>query len=323
VSQPLTLLPTDARGENTIGSGATVTVSLSVTATQDLLKRVPAVYRTQINDVLIAALAQTIGEWTGESSLYLHLEGHGREELFDDVDISRTVGWFTTMFPVSLHWSEGDGEGALLKKIKEQLRQVPNKGIGYGILRYLQQSHSLVDRPTPAISFNYLGQFDQTLSAESDFQLASESAGAESNSQGRRQHLLDISGSIVGGQLHLSWTYSSNLHQPETIERLAHRLLERLTATIDHCMEPTAGGYTPSDFPLAQLSQLELDRIVDNDRRSVVDIYPLSPMQQGMLFHSLYAPESGVYVELVQCTLQGNLNIDVFCKLGNWVIGSL
>ncbi|PSB59548.1 non-ribosomal peptide synthetase [Chamaesiphon polymorphus] len=320
VSQPLTLLPTDARGENTIGSGATVTVSLSATATQDLLKRVPAIYRTQINDVLIAALAQTIGEWTGESSLYLHLEGHGREELFDDVDISRTVGWFTTMFPVSLHWSEGDGEGTLLKKIKEQLRRVPNKGIGYGVLRYLQQSHSLADRPTPAISFNYLGQFDRTLSAESDFQLASESAGAESNSQGHRQHLLDISGSIVGGQLHLSWNYSSNLHQPETIERLAHRLLHHLTATIDHCLEPTAGGYTPSDFPLAQLSQPELDRIVDNDWRSVVDIYPLSPMQQGMLFHSLYAPESGVYVELVQCTLQGNLNIDVFCQAWQRVI---
>ncbi|PSB54682.1 non-ribosomal peptide synthetase, partial [Chamaesiphon polymorphus] len=309
-SQPWTL-PLDRQGENSVSSSEHVSVSLSVAATQDLLQQVPAIYRTQINDVLLAALAQTISDWTQMSTIQLDLEGHGREELLADLDISRTVGWFTTLFPVCLDVS-AQQPGLLLKSIKEQLRQIPHKGIGYGLLRYVCQEPSLIDLAAAPISFNYLGRFERTLADDGDFQLASESAGTETSSLGQRSHILDINAVISSGQLEFDWSYSHHLFDRQTIERLAQQLLQNLQALIDHCLEPTSGGYTPSDFPLTALSQAELDRLVGEDWRQVVDIYPLSPMQQGMLFHTVYAPESGAYVEILHCQLQGKMNIEAF-----------
>jgi amino acid adenylation domain-containing protein/non-ribosomal peptide synthase protein (TIGR01720 family) len=313
-------LPTDRVGENTVCSTATVSVGLSSSATQDLLQKVPTAYRTQINDVLIAALAQTIGDWIGATKIPLTLEGHGREALFEDIDISRTVGWFTTMFPVCLDLATGQEPDALLKTIKEQLRAIPHKGIGYGLLRYVCQEPSLADTLSAPLSFNYLGQFDQILNPDSDFQIAQESAGADISLQSQRQHLLDVNGLIVGGELQLNWTYSENLYDRQTIDQLAHNCLNNLMAIIAHCVQPDVGGYTPSDFPLAPLQQEQLDNLVGNNWREVVDIYPLSPMQQGMLFHSLYDPAAGVYVVQLTGTLQGALDSQVFTQAWQQVI---
>jgi amino acid adenylation domain-containing protein/non-ribosomal peptide synthase protein (TIGR01720 family) len=319
--QPTVLpLPLDRNGENTMISSESVVVTLSIEATQALLQRVPQVYRTQINDLLLAALAQTMGEWASTTTIQVDLEGHGREELFAELDISRTVGWFTTMFPVCLCLPTDLQPEMVIKHIKEQLRQIPHKGIGYGLLRYICQEPSLVHLPAAPISFNYLGQFDQTLDAASDFQLAGESVGADRSQQGQRQHLLDVSGLIVAGQLQMNWSYSGNQFDRQTIEQLAQCFNDHLVALINHCLEPEVGGYTPSDFPLANLTQTELDRVVDSNWRAIADIYPLSPMQQGMLFHTLYAPEAGMYVELVQCTLQGDLNREIFQQAWQQVI---
>ncbi|PES28329.1 hypothetical protein CN497_25175, partial [Priestia megaterium] len=100
-----------------------------------LLQEAPAAYRTQVNDLLLTALARVIGRWSGQASTLIQLEGHGREELFDGVDLTRTVGWFTSLFPVRL--TPADTLGESIKQIKEQLRSIPNKGIGFGALRYL------------------------------------------------------------------------------------------------------------------------------------------------------------------------------------------
>ncbi|PSB59549.1 non-ribosomal peptide synthetase, partial [Chamaesiphon polymorphus] len=313
-------LPQDLHGENTVGSMATVSVSLDATVTEELLRRVPAAYRTQINDLLLAAVAQTIGNWTGEQRVVVDLEGHGREELFEDVDISRTVGWFTTLFPVCLQLPDEDCPRTLIQTVKEQLRQIPQKGIGYGILRYLAADELLSSHHPAPIVFNYLGQIDRSFNVEGEFQLADESAGATQNLEGQRHHTIDINATIVDGQLQVDWSYSTNLHQHSTIESLAQQYLANLTSLVEHCLEPNAGGYTPSDFPLARLTQSTLDRIVGEDWREVIDIYPLSPMQQGMLFHSLYAPDSGVYMEVFHCTLQGHLDLPTFCQAWQRVI---
>ncbi|MFP3519132.1 condensation domain-containing protein, partial [Pseudomonas sp. SIMBA_077] len=115
-----------------------------------------------INDLLLTALARVITRWTGDSSALVQLEGHGREELFDSIDLSRTVGWFTSLYPVRLH-AEGELPEAI-KAVKEQLRAVPAKGLGYGLLSYLGAPHaqeSLANLTAPRITFNYLGQFDR------------------------------------------------------------------------------------------------------------------------------------------------------------------
>jgi len=311
---PITRLPIDHEiGENTVASAQSVIVSLSVEETQALLHEVPQVYHTQINDVLLTALAQTFSHWTGERSHLIHLEGHGREDLFEDVDLSRTVGWLTSLFPLTLNLGEHAQStqlGEQLKTIKEQLRQVPHRGIGYGLLRYLcsETAKALTSMPKAELSFNYLGQFDQAVPAAGLFGPAMESSGLPISPHGKREHLLDINGSISGGQLHFIWTYSQHFHRLETIEQLTSSYMQALRELIAHCQQPEVGGYTPSDFPLVSLSQRQLDTLLGSDRQ-VEAVYPLSPLQQGLLFHSLYAPEGGDYIIQVGCSLQGSIQV--------------
>jgi amino acid adenylation domain-containing protein/non-ribosomal peptide synthase protein (TIGR01720 family) len=321
-TQQLPLLPRDnpsnSTGINTVASTATIAVSLDKAETLALLHDVPKAYNTQINDILLAALMLAIHEWTGDRALRLNLEGHGREDLFDEVDLSRTVGWFTTLFPVVLNLGDSTSPQDVLKRIKEQLRGIPNKGMGYGLLRYLsggdRASNGLQTAPAAEICFNYLGQFDRSFDNDSGFEPAAESAGAQQSWNGQRSHLLEINSTIAGGQLHLNWTYSENIHHATTIENLAQAFVRQLRSLIAHCISPEAGGSTPSDFPLATISQLELDRLGDRltTWKNLEDLYPLSPMQQGILFHSLYAPDSGVYVEMLCCTMRGRIDIQAF-----------
>ena len=148
-------------GENVAASTATVTVQLNEENTRALIQEMPKAYQTQVNDALLTALAQVLASWTGKNTVRFDLEGHGREPLFDDIDLTRTVGWFTTIFPVQLDVNTSDPGGAL-KAVKEQLRQVPNRGLTYGLLRYLttdsQMNGRLSALPAPDVAFNYLGQ---------------------------------------------------------------------------------------------------------------------------------------------------------------------
>ncbi len=259
-------LPVDYQGgANTEGSARGVTVELSAEETRALLQDVPAAYHTEINDVLMTALAQACAGWTGTRAVLIELEGHGREDLFEDIDISRTVGWFTTVFPVRLDLPDRGGPGESLKAVKEQLRRMPNRGIGYGLLRYLADDATgerLRALPPAEISFNYLGQTAQALQEGTSFVPASEDGGPSYSPLATRSCLLDINGAIVGGQLQMHWTYSENIHRRATVERVAQEFIAALRALIAHCQSPNAGGYTPSDFSLAKLDQRKLDKVL-------------------------------------------------------------
>ncbi len=317
-------LPVDHySGANTAASARHVVISLSLQETASLLHEVPAAYHTQINDVLLTALAMALSQWTGQHAHVIDLEGHGREDLFAQVDLSRTIGWFTTLFPVLLDLSDvGTTSPAdALKTIKERLRHIPQRGIGYGLLRYLsspadgtEEQEALIQlrtRPAADLSFNYLGQFDQIQQNTTLLRAAPESSGSVVSPHSIRTHLIDINGSISGGQLNLIWTYSMHRHRAETIEALAQNYLRALRELIAHCLQPDAGGFTPSDFPLAVLTQDQIDTLL-SQHKQVEAIYPLSPLQQGFLFHSLYAPEEGNYIVQVRWTLQGDLHIPAF-----------
>ncbi|MDB9319490.1 non-ribosomal peptide synthetase [Nodularia spumigena] len=253
-----------AEENNTLASTASVSLSLNKEQTRALLQDVPAAYNTQINDVLLTALVQSFAQWTKENSLLIDLEGHGREDLFEDVDLSRTVGWFTTLFPVGLEIKENQ-PGEVLKSVKEQLRSIPNRGIGYGVLRYLNADKSIREKlaslPSAQVSFNYLGQFDQVLKASSVLGEAKEFK-SEQSGLNRRSHLLGISGFIRAGKLEMTWAYSDKIHKRDTIERLASGFMEALTTLIDHCQSKDDQSYTPSDFSAAKLNQKQLDKFL-------------------------------------------------------------
>jgi amino acid adenylation domain-containing protein/non-ribosomal peptide synthase protein (TIGR01720 family) len=256
-------LPVDfPGGENTEASVQSVSAALTAEETRALLKDVPQAYHTEINDALLTALGQALTRWAGARAVLVELEGHGREEIAPDIDLSRTVGWFTAVYPVKLERQEGN-PGEALKTVKEQLRRIPGRGLGYGLLRYLggestrQQLRAL---PQAEATFNYLGQMD---GAASEFSPAPESRGAEHSPDCRRSHLIDITAVIAGGCLRLEWTYSANLHRQAAIQTAAEMFVAELRKLIAHCQSPEAGGHTPSDFKLAKkLDQRKLDKVL-------------------------------------------------------------
>ncbi|SEC47016.1 non-ribosomal peptide synthase domain TIGR01720/amino acid adenylation domain-containing protein [Amycolatopsis tolypomycina] len=299
-------LPVDADGENTYGSAREVVVRLPAEQTRAVLHDVPGAYRTQVNDVLLTALGRVLGDWTGRDRVLVDLEGHGREDLFGGIDLSRTVGWFTTIFPVELT-SAGEDWGEALKTTKERLRAIPRRGIGYGALRHLTGT---APRLEPRISFNYLGRFDH-----------GGGLGGAAHPEQRRAHQLDVVGAVVGDELELTWHYSTGVHTEATVRRLADALIEALTGIVGHCARPDAGGRTPSDFPLARLDQAAVDRLAGTGR-TVEDIYPLTPMQAGMVFHSLVDGAAGTYLNQVRLRLTGITDPERFARAWQQVVAA-
>jgi len=254
-------------GDNTEASARKFSVSLGRTETKDVLQEVPRVAGTMINDLLLTALALAFSRWTKSSSLLIDLENHGREELFDDIDLSRTVGWFTCIFPMLLDLEGANGPGEALKAIKKQVRQIPNGGIGYGLLRYLHEdqnvSAQLKALPRAQISFNYVGRFSQSYAESSLFVAAREFAAPSHSPRDIRPYLLEINGGIDSkGQLQMVFTYSENLHRRSTIERFGEGFVRSLLDIVEQTLLPNAPRSNPSGFLVGDLSQMELEKLM-------------------------------------------------------------
>ncbi|HEP8542402.1 amino acid adenylation domain-containing protein [Pseudomonas aeruginosa] len=297
----------DPLGDQSNRHARSVSCGLDAEATRQLLQEAPAAYRTQVNDLLLTALARVICRWTGQVDALIQLEGHGREELFAEIDLTRTVGWFTSLFPLRL--TPAEGIAASIKGIKEQLRAVPNKGIGFGALRYLGSAASqaaLAGLPVPRITFNYLGQFDGSFAMDEGalFVPAGERAGDDQSPDAPLANWLALNGRIYGGELRIDWSFSGERFETTSIQRLADAYRDELLALIAHCRVAEGQGLTPSDFPLARLDQARLDQL-PLAPCEVEDLYPLSPMQQGMLFHSLYQQEAGDYINQLRVDIDG------------------
>ncbi|WP_439898717.1 amino acid adenylation domain-containing protein, partial [Pseudomonas agarici] len=280
---------------------------LDTTFTQQLLQQAPAAYRTQINDLLLTALARVIGRWTRQASVLVQLEGHGREDLFNDIDLTRTLGWFTSLYPLKLT-AQGT-PGSAIKAIKEQVRAIPDKGLSFGALRYLGDEaarEALAGLPLPRITFNYLGQFDGSFSEAQGalFVPSGESRGAEQSPEAPLGNWLTVNSQVYAGELSVSWSFSREMFDVQTLQVLADEYVQELKELIAHCCESPAQGVTPSDFPLARLEQAQLDNL-DVPAGQIENIYPLSPMQHGLLFHSLYEPHSSHYINQMRLDVEG------------------
>ncbi|MFH1537853.1 MAG: amino acid adenylation domain-containing protein [bacterium] len=271
VENQAAMLQTDyPQGEGDVdryGDSRTVTACLSEEQTGLLLTRAHEAYRTEMNDLLLTALARAMCDWRGGRETLIALEGHGREPVGgEDIDVSRTVGWFTSVYPVVLKLPQKDEPGSHIKHIKESLRSVPDKGVGYGILKYLSQGNAGGEAGFPAeprISFNYLGSFDADVDG-SVFEIAEESFGRTINPEMKRGHDLEIISMVVKGRLEFSISYGSKLFREETIRRLASAYKRELAEIIVHCMKDGSSGLTPSDIDYSGLSIEELDNVLDS-----------------------------------------------------------
>lgn len=226
-------------GDNRVGAAREVMVALTESETRELLQDVPRAYGTQIDDVLLTALGLALARWTGHERLLVDLERHGREALFDDVDVSRTVGWFASLFPMALDVSPAGAPGELLTSVNERLGRIPDKGIGFGALRYLSEDPRVVAAlrgvPQPALSFNYLGQVDNTRPS-GPFRLVAESAGPNHSERAVRTRLIDVVAVVMGRRLEIRWVYSEAVHERTTIEGVATSFLTELRGLIAHCV---------------------------------------------------------------------------------------
>ncbi|WP_457565569.1 condensation domain-containing protein, partial [Caldithrix abyssi] len=261
---PISLPVDNPVGKNVEQTADSVKVALGKEETEQLLREAPAAYNTQINELLLAALLRAYYRWSGQSDLLLDLEGHGREDLFEDVNISRTVGWFTVSHPLRLKYDSTWQPSDLIRQVKEQYRAVPNHGIGYGLLRYLRKdANALIpDQPAP-IGFNYLGQFEQENNQAGDLGEPIPALAPERAPENQRIHLIEIGGNVVNNVLNMNFSFSAEQFKKETVERFAKLFTEELKALIEHCLSPEAGGYTASDFKEAGIDDEDLDALLE------------------------------------------------------------
>ncbi len=311
---------------DTVSSAQQIVLTLPPKVTAPLLNRVAGAFHARINDVLLTGLVLSILKWRRQhdsgdgTSVLIDMEGHGRESIFDGVDLSRTVGFFTIIFPVRLDpgpldleeaWAGGETLGRALKSIKEQLRAVPDNGIGYGLLRYLnpETASILSGMAKSQIDFNYLGRFPV---AETADWTPSESFSGGLDPEMAFHHPLQVDSMVLeraaGPELTAMWTWMPGIFSEQDVHLLAEGWFHMLEALIHHCEQPEVGGLTPSDVPLVALSQSEIDRF-ESEYGEIEDILPLTPVQQGMLFHAFYdAGGPDVYNVQIALRLEGPLD---------------
>jgi amino acid adenylation domain-containing protein/non-ribosomal peptide synthase protein (TIGR01720 family) len=325
-SQPIPRIEKDFQAQGNLFKDA-VSLSFQLTSeeTTRLLTRVNHAFATEINDILLTALLLAIQETHGNNRLLIVLEGHGREEILENIDISRTIGWFTSVYPVLLEFSstvlqmDDTNEGKTARQIieiKEILHQLPYRGIGYGLLKYLttgEHKRGIYFNLTPQISFNYLGQFDANLEKAS-FGMAVESPGNNISEANAREYDLEISGIIANERLTISIVFNRTNYRTASIETILRLYKEKLLHIISYCSSREHTQPTPSDFTYKKLSVEAVEAIAAAVPSPIDDIYTLAPMQEGMLFHALVDPLSSVYFEQTSYRLHGQLDVDIVQK---------
>jgi len=307
------ILPRDHDADlalNTEGTARTVTVSLTEADTDALLHRATAAFGTQVDELLLASLAHALVRWTGRPDVLLDVEDERRPNVFDDVDLSRTIGWFATIYPVRLEVGTRS-LGDLVHRTKERLRQVHHRGLSFGALRYMSADprirEALASGPRAELRFHYRGKLDVVPSGSSLFTVASESSGPIRAEDNQRSHLIDVVASIQDGRLKVQWSFSNGFHDVATISAVASRCIEGLRELVAHGVDRSAIAPRPSDFLLARLNPSELERL-SGRFPLMTDIYPLTPMQQ--LVFSMDAVEASTGFEQWEFQLEGPLDVE-------------
>ncbi|WP_433566908.1 amino acid adenylation domain-containing protein [Nocardia sp. CA-151230] len=310
-------------------------IKVPADVTNAVLGELQALYRGGVNDGMLAALALAVRSWRANRGIdvkatRIRLEGHGREEsVVPDADLNRTVGWFTSMYPVALDlssidvaaaWQGGEATAAMLKAVKEQLIAVPDNGIGFGMLRYLNANTAgELDGALGQIGFNYLGRISagDVPEALTDGSWLPTSAWGEpravQNPTMPAPAVVDINAIVTdtdcGAQLSASFAYASEILDDAAVRELAEYWVAALTMLAEHVRFPAAGGLTPADVPLVRVTQGELD-FWHREHPGLVDVLPLSPLQLGLLFLTQVSEQSDPYLLQWAMELSGAIDLD-------------
>ncbi|OZY86401.1 hypothetical protein CBP51_05070 [Cellvibrio mixtus] len=291
-----------------------ITLEMDETDTRSLLETCNLAYRTRITDLLLAALAHTFRQCEAAASISVYIESHGREALAH-LDVSGTIGWFTSVYPLKLCSAASDDIGDTIKTIKELIRAVPNHGIGYGVLKQLVRDEGIIKASehddANSIAFNYLGQIDNILSEESAFKKLELPKGISSDPENFSPYAWEINCLVVGGRLVFNMAAVRAAVHGLDIETFKIQFEQNLKIFIRHCRE-SEGGFTPSDFVLVCLPQAQVDQVLPGLQKEsgypIHDIYPLSSTQEEILFSGLFKPSTPAYFEHLSFNFSQGLN---------------
>jgi amino acid adenylation domain-containing protein/non-ribosomal peptide synthase protein (TIGR01720 family) len=285
----------------------TIVISLKINKaiTSLLLGDANNAYKTKINEILLAAIFKAYSIAVGRPLLRIDVEGHGRELLFPELDISETVGWFTSIYPLVVQCNHLDDVGLLIKTVKELYRNIPGNGIGYGLLKDILQDgeiNQLDNNAVPFMVFNYLGQVDIALKDGFSFHPANEINELSSDKKNKSAFPLEINCMILAEELAFKFILSKECNVNFNLSGFVENVESSILDFVDHCINSNA-GFTPSDFPLIHVDQERLDGIISDheikNNAKVIDVYPLSSTQEEILFQGLYDASSNAYFEQV------------------------
>ncbi|EJV87811.1 non-ribosomal peptide synthetase [Bacillus cereus] len=293
----------------------TKNITLGKEITTQLLQETNRAYNTEINDILLSALGMAVKEWSGINKIAITLEGHGREEIIDDVDITRTVGWFTSCYPVVLNMEDKE-IGTIIKRNKENLRRVPNKGIGYGMLKYLTKEgvNKGINLQTD-ISFNYLGQFDQDINSGLLF-YSNLNKGSEMSPLMRLDQSIQINSLVESGRLKIKVEFNEKKYTKVIIEKFIQIFKAKLIETITYCAEKREMECTPTDYGINEYTIEDLDEIQAYVKENIGEdvnikkVNMLTPMQEGMLFTYLNNRKTTAYIIQIPLAIEGVVNLE-------------
>jgi iturin family lipopeptide synthetase C len=295
-------------GKNFFADQECCSFQLSKEMTEQLTTNAHAAFNTQMNELLLTGFLLAINKQYGYANMLIDLEGHGREEIGQEINVSRTIGWFTSIYPVLLEMQIGN-LSAVLIHIKETLRKIPNKGMDYLLKQAIDAAYPSSEMAAgidSQISFNYLGQVSSG-AVDDSFSILSENKGEEISAAMEQKYDWNILGEIKDGQLELQLIFSNQQYKPQTVNAFMNAYKERLEEIITYCCSYKKTTITPSDLTYKELS-VPAVRILQN-KYDIEDVYTLSPMQEGMLFHSLLDAGSESYFEQKTLCLKGSLDL--------------
>ncbi|HEY0638430.1 MAG TPA: serine hydrolase, partial [Pseudonocardiaceae bacterium] len=334
---PAAPLPVDHDGPNSEAAARTLTVSLPPEVTSALVHQVPAVHGARVHELLLAALGRAVTGWSGGDRLLVDLEGHGREDLFDDVDLTRTVGWFTSVYPVSLPVG-GHDPAALVGTASAVLRGLPGRGIGYGLLRRLHPDPavrgSLAAGPVPQLRFNYTGQRQDGPGAPPGLPvrftpLAEQPAPAGHSRRGTRPYLLDIDAGVHGGRLHVSWSYASDVHDETTVRAVAEahlaavtELVGALTGAVPAAHAPLLARMAEARVPGVSVAVISGGEVAATWAHGVLAAGDRTPVSPDTLFQAGSISKLATALVVLRLVAEGRLGLDddVTTHLRSWTL---
>ena len=313
VNQSSASLPCDFIVDTTYEKDSkSVTATLGRQATSDLLQRSNKAYHTEIDELLLSAMGLALANWTGGECFKISLEGHGRDTFYSPIDISHTIGWFTSIYPVLVQVSQEHcldfkkNLAQIIEATKHSLRSVPKSGFTYSPIRYLSQDEKVRSslQYTNMVEFNYLGQTDNMNIEQMGLGLSivDDILGKTRAAENHRTNDLEIDLIVVNDEMKIRIAFSCARYENSTMQALANHFISYLDDIVDHCLQVNNQWHV-REYPLVNLSQDAFCALVTrlNDIDDIQDIYPQSALQSGMLFHSINDQEGSTYIDQLYC----------------------